>query len=214
LAIRDGKLETRFEEGDLAKLVQDFQETFCLQNVQETAVTQLTTLQQGSTPWVEFAANVQTLVARSRLKDDASIIAFIKLAIDAPLRQKMAGVLDQPTKWKEWLRMVGRIQTMWEDDKKFSQPRENDHFQRKPHQSTSHRAIVIRNDDQMKREGRCFNCREKGHLARNCPKPQNIPYPREQRQSYQTENCQVKIVEEEETIQARQVTLDDQLDFQ
>jgi hypothetical protein len=30
LAIKDGKLETKFEEGDLAKLVQDFQETFCL----------------------------------------------------------------------------------------------------------------------------------------------------------------------------------------
>jgi hypothetical protein len=65
----------------------------------------------------------------------------------------------------------------------------------------------------MKKEARCFNCREKGHLARNCPKPQNIPYPREQRQPYQTENRQVEVVEEEETIQARQVTLEDQLDF-
>jgi hypothetical protein len=110
--------------------------------------------------------------------------------------------------------MVGRFQTMWEDDKKFAQSHENNRFQKKPQQSTSHRAIEVRNDDQMKREGRCFNCREKGHLARNCPKPQNIPYPREQRQPYQTENRQVEVVEEEETIQARQVTLEDRLDFQ
>jgi hypothetical protein len=66
----------------------------------------------------------------------------------------------------------------------------------------------------MKKEGRCLNYREKGHLARNCPKPRNIPYPREQRQQTRTENRQVEVVEEEETIQARQVTLEDQLDFQ
>jgi hypothetical protein len=66
----------------------------------------------------------------------------------------------------------------------------------------------------MKREGHCFNCRDKDQPARNCLKPQNIPYPREQRQPYQTDNCQVEVVEEEESGQARQVTLEDQLDFQ
>ncbi|RXW12141.1 hypothetical protein EST38_g13713 [Candolleomyces aberdarensis] len=139
---------------------------------------------------IDYTTRFKLLAAQGDLKssgvkgatDDILLRDIYKNGLNTPLRKDVENEKEAPETWADWItRAIARDQQWRLNNPKvvsFSSTKTNIKkisFPRPP--NTTIAKLTDADRERFRREGRCFYCKEIGHISRDCPVPKP-PYNR------------------------------------
>jgi hypothetical protein len=139
----------------------------------QIAQNKLQTLKQGTRRVDDYVAEFQATAIQSGLAEEASLILLFKNGLNRPIREKMTGLLDQPTELIKWFEYSTRFDNQWFADQELYKHRGGGFIkdQRKPEEqkTATVNAMSQEERDRHFQQRLCFRCHQTGHLSRDCP---------------------------------------------
>ncbi|GBE87281.1 hypothetical protein SCP_1005280 [Sparassis crispa] len=152
------------------------------ENIEETARTLLRNIKQGTRTADDYIAEFRSLESKAKL-EDAGNIEYFKWGLNDPLRQRIYGMESMPKTLDKWYEYTSRFDNQWRSAQIFKRgttttTRGKGRSVHRPYYSASakdpnamdvDRVSISRlsPDERQKRmkEGLCFLCGKKGHIA-------------------------------------------------
>jgi len=145
-----------------------------------TAIAKLRTLtQKGMVE--EYITEFRTHAHQSTIKDQHALIKFFTTGLKTPLVNQIYGMDTVPDTIEGWYKKASHIENQWQKARAIaSRSNKADKIKRKNYSRPNVRerdpdamdvdAVRLSREDRDKyiKEGRCFNCGNKGHLSREC----------------------------------------------
>ena len=193
------KNKTSINYSTWAKFSKEFQEAFKSQNTQKDALHDLNTLHMKNNSAEDHVALFKTLVTRSGLKEETDIIQKFEVSLADHIRERI-NLGDKPKDLKDWYKKavqtdnrfrqlkedIGRnantfkytrdVQTNYRPNRQYYNPcPQNNYRQERDPNAMDIDVLKAEECTNLMKKGACFNCKETGHLARDCPKPRGDP---------------------------------------
>jgi len=189
--------KTGIDYGTWAAFSQEFQGAFKSQNAQKDALHDLNTLRMKNNSAEDHVALFKTLVTRSGLKEETDIIRKFEVSLADHIRERI-NLGDEPKDLKDWYEKavqtdnrfrrlkedIGQnantfkytrdVQANYRPNRQYYTPRPQNNY-RQERDPNAMDIDVLKADERttLMKKGACFNCKETGHLARDCPKPRS-----------------------------------------
>lgn len=188
-----GKLELAGET--LEKFSKELNDSFYTSTEETDATNELKVLTQGNTPAEEFFTEFELLCGRAAIHNDKHKIDLLKGSIHQRLLQKILYSENLPNTYAEWREKAIRFDQNWRraqailgkpipkdkgKDDKSQAPRYGNKYNPGRNNTRDPNAMEIdtmTSDERysLLRKGACFNCKQTGHMAKDCPKKQTNP---------------------------------------
>ena len=141
----------------------------------------------------EHIAKFKTLLSESRIDENSlAIIDFFRETLTLPLQSRILTLEAPPTTLKGWFEWATKIDHNWQrmreavgrtrTTQNYTQPNRGKgptrfNFQRKERDPNAMDvdAMTIEERDKLMREGKCFKCKQPGHISANCPTKVSVP---------------------------------------
>ncbi|RXW12035.1 hypothetical protein EST38_g13822 [Candolleomyces aberdarensis] len=188
---REKTTTTGTNYGTFATFCTDLEKAFAEVYDEPVARVKLFQLKQKGMSAIDYTTRFKLLAAQGNLKtsgvagatDDILLRDIYKAGLNKPLRDQVENEQNAPDTLADWIiRAIARDQ-QWRlnnvktisltpgtktEVRKISLPR---------NPTTTIAKLTDAERERLRREGRCFFCREQGHMSRDCPKPKP-PYSR------------------------------------
>jgi len=158
----------------------EFKKSFMPVDTAGTAIAKLRTLTQKGTV-EEYITEFRTHAHQSTIKDQHALIEFFTTGLKTPLVNRIYGMDTVPDTVEGWYEKASHFENQWQKARAIaSRSNRTDRPKKKNYSRPSVRerdpdamdvdAIRLSREDRDKyiKEGRCFNCGNKGHLSREC----------------------------------------------
>ena len=155
-------------------------ERFVDKNDKEIARNEIATIQQGNTRAEEFFTKLASLRIRAEYTDplhDAIIINQLKLGLKTEIVTAIVASGNEPATIEGWRnRVIAVEEALYAHKPKYEvknsfKPSTTSSSSRAPPPPKPTPSLPLGDPmdiDKMRKEGRCFKCHQKGHLARDC----------------------------------------------
>ena len=155
-------------------------ERFVDKNDKEIARNEIATIQQGNTRAEEFFTKLASLRIRAEYTDslhDAIIINRLKLGLKTEIVTAIVASGNKPATIEGWRnRVIAVEEALYAHKPKYEvknsfKPSTTSPSSRAPPPPKPTPSLPLGDPmdiDKMRKEGRCFKCHQKGHLARDC----------------------------------------------
>jgi len=181
----------RFVEQDMKKVTvfEDFNNlldlTFKDTNAEAKAALKLRQLKQKTKTCDEYTAEFKALAAEAGIVGDTSLIQFYQDGLNSPLLDRCWGIIPTPLTLEGWISNASQLDLAYRHRQAqkqgitstFRRPSNRDSnamdVDRKKSDGIRLRKLTPDERKKMIEEGRCFACREKGHLSSQCPKKEH-----------------------------------------
>lgn len=130
-----------------------------------------------------YVQEFRALASRSHITDVNVLNDYFTLGLNPGLVVKMFSSLKLPDTMDEWYQLAANLELQYQQAKlitgggkggggRFNKSRNtgNPQNQGNSGSTTRLRKLTDKERDQLAKEGKCFRCRETGHIAVNCPK--------------------------------------------
>lgn len=170
---------TKLEEGFGAwtDFLENVKKLFGTLNPIDDAITQMKSLRQTGTA-DEYVASFQSLAIKSTIQEVAVLSDYFLSGLSNGLVKNIMAVEKLPTKMSDYYALAIRLDLQWRKGlelTKSTAPRKSN-MNTSPAATTSRSTNPVRlrklTDEErvkLRKEGRCFRCREAGHISADCP---------------------------------------------
>ena len=183
---------------DIVGFMKELKAAFYSTTEETDAENELKTLKQDTMPAEEFITEFELLCGRAHITDDKHKIDLLKTALNQRLLSKIVYSEDPPKSYADWKTKVIRFDQNWRlaqamlgrpvpknknsqnTGPRYSGPRYTNRYNqgRTSGRDPSAMDIDVMTTDErytLLRKGACFNCKQTGHMAKDCPKKRNNP---------------------------------------
>ncbi|KIO05536.1 hypothetical protein M404DRAFT_52484, partial [Pisolithus tinctorius Marx 270] len=166
--------------GTFANFVKDFKASFTSANtvgslkyLTYTAIAKLRTLKQKDSV-EQYITDFRTAAADSTITEDVTLIEFFSQGLKPFIVNRIHMMETTPTKITEWYTQAQKFDAKWrkvnetfgKKEKKTFHPRNNFAEEKDPNTMDVDGVRLSKEEqDHHIKEGRCFGCRNKGHLS-------------------------------------------------
>jgi hypothetical protein len=180
------------DDGDLTytapvwkDVLKSFMDTFLDKGLKKKALSEIMGFVQGSKSFRDYGTEFQILFSHSGMEHITGITLLEKGTNEA-LAQKVAILQPKPSTVEEWIAEANNLQTIWEgvrrgrtNAKPTFTPKTSTWKKPEPKSAVQAKAVTTGTPipkltpelrAQCIKEGRCFKCREQGHLSGECRK--------------------------------------------
>ena len=159
--------------------IANFRKTFDYADGPMIAMNKLLCLQQTSTI-EDYNTAFRNLAYRAGIREDRSLILQYQRGLKKPLLTDIYRMRPLPSTIQEWYAAASQSESQWKTKNiaiglnQSGRPSSSTSTYRRPGQSSSssmevHRMELTPEKAKMFKEGLCFICKKKGHIARKCP---------------------------------------------
>ncbi|KIO01477.1 hypothetical protein M404DRAFT_28779 [Pisolithus tinctorius Marx 270] len=163
--------------------VKNFKESFTSADTAGTTIAKLRTLKQKESV-EQYITDFRTAAADSTITEDIALIKFFSQGLKPFIANRIHMMETTPTKITEWYTQAQKFDAKWrkvnefstKKEKKTFHPRNNFAEEKDPNAMDVDGVKLSKEErDQHIKEGRCFGCRNKGHLSQECPDKGKTP---------------------------------------
>ena len=170
--------------GSWADFVKKFKEAFTPLNPVDNAITQMKALKQTGTA-DDYVAAFRPLAICSGINEVAVVSDYFLSGLSKGLVRSIMSVEKLPTDMDAYYALATRLDLQWRKGQEITKgttPEKKPSTPAAPKSSNTVRLRKLDNAerDKLRREGKCFRCREAGHIAPDCPLGGQNTQPRRQ----------------------------------
>ena len=169
--------------GTWADFVKRFNEAFTPLNPVDNAITLMKALKQTGTA-DDYVAAFRPLAIRSGIIEVAVLLDYFLTGLSKGLVKSIMSVEKLPTDMNSYYTLATRLDLQWRKGQELTKGTapKKDTTTTSPKASNTVRLRKLDNEERarLRKEGRCFRCREQGHVAPDCPLGGQSNQPRRQ----------------------------------
>ena len=169
--------------GTWADFVKRFNEAFTPLNPVDNAITLIKALKQTGTA-DDYVAAFRPLAIRSGIAEVAVLSDYFLTGLSKGLVKSIMSVEKLPTDMNAYYTLATRLDLQWRKGQELTKGTapKKDTTTTPPKASNTVRLRKLDNEERarLRKEGRCFCCREQGHVAPDCPLGGQSNQPRRQ----------------------------------
>ena len=158
--------------GTWADFVKRFNEAFTPLNPVDNAITLMKALKQTGTA-DDYVAAFRPLAIRSGIAEVAVLSDYFLTGLSKGLVKSIMSVEKLPTDMNAYYTLATRLDLQWRKGQELTKGTapKKDTMTTPPKASNTVRLRKLDNEERarLRKEGRCFRCREQGHVAPDCP---------------------------------------------